>query len=178
LSIRSQLWVRLRLGRSLWSSRAPASPSPADLRHDNQVVALGPTDGASYDIPNFPVLELARWLAARSKGAYVNRNVRGQCWIPTKPAAVTRTPRAGPGRKFSFKKSGIGADAIRAAESKRRLTAEGWSRTCADRWTARGGCGGRGWRRVQEMLGAQGWSRTCADQRTACDACGEREHNL
>ena len=58
--------------------RAPASPSPADLRHDNQVVALGPTDGASYDIPNSPVLELARWLAARSKGAYFNLNVRGR----------------------------------------------------------------------------------------------------
>src|SRR5215472_5762142 len=34
----------------------------------------GPTDRASYDIQNFPVLELARWLAASSKGAYA----RGQ----------------------------------------------------------------------------------------------------
>jgi hypothetical protein len=41
--------------------------SPAYLRRDNEVVALGPTDGASYDIPNFLVLELARWLAASSK---------------------------------------------------------------------------------------------------------------
>jgi hypothetical protein len=29
-------------GRSLWSSRTLASPSPADIRHGNQVVALGP----------------------------------------------------------------------------------------------------------------------------------------
>jgi hypothetical protein len=28
--------------------------------------------------PNFPVLELARSLAARSKGAYFNLNVRGK----------------------------------------------------------------------------------------------------
>ena len=60
------------------SSRAPASPSPADLRRDNQVVALRPTDGASYGIPNFPVLQLARLLAARSKGAYFDLNVRGK----------------------------------------------------------------------------------------------------
>jgi len=35
-------WLGVRLGRSLRSSRTPASPSPADIRHDNQVVALGP----------------------------------------------------------------------------------------------------------------------------------------
>jgi hypothetical protein len=34
--------LRVRLGRSLWSSRAPASPSPADVRHGRQVIALGP----------------------------------------------------------------------------------------------------------------------------------------
>jgi hypothetical protein len=33
--------VRVRLGRSLWSSRTPASSSPADIRPDNQVVAVG-----------------------------------------------------------------------------------------------------------------------------------------
>jgi hypothetical protein len=42
------------------------------------VGALGPTDGKSYDMPNFAVLELARWLSALSKGAYFNRNVRGR----------------------------------------------------------------------------------------------------
>ena len=54
---------------ALVEPHAIASPSPADIRRDNQVVALGPTDGASYD-----VLELVRWLAARSKGAYFNRS--------------------------------------------------------------------------------------------------------
>ena len=44
------------------------------------------TDGASYEIPNFPVLKLARWLAARSKGGHFNPNVRG-------PAAVTPMTR-------------------------------------------------------------------------------------
>jgi len=41
--------LRVRLGRSLWPrpSRAPASPSPADLRRDNKVVALGPMLSAS-----------------------------------------------------------------------------------------------------------------------------------
>jgi hypothetical protein len=80
--------VQLRLSEDeqpvfrLWvEQRASFTPHQADLRHDNQVVALVPTDGASYDIPNFPVLELARWLAARSKGAYFNLNVRGQYWI-------------------------------------------------------------------------------------------------
>ena len=29
-------------------------------------------------MPNFPVLELARWLSASSKGAYFNLNVRGR----------------------------------------------------------------------------------------------------
>jgi len=33
-----------------------------------QTLTITFTDGASYDIPNFPALELARWLAARSKG--------------------------------------------------------------------------------------------------------------
>jgi hypothetical protein len=33
-------WVRF--GHSLGSSRTPTSPSPADIRHVNQVVALGP----------------------------------------------------------------------------------------------------------------------------------------
>jgi hypothetical protein len=35
------------------------------------------TDGASYEIPNFPVLKLARWLTAQSKGGHFNPNVRG-----------------------------------------------------------------------------------------------------
>jgi hypothetical protein len=34
--------LRVRLGRSLWSSRTPAPPSPAGIATDNQVVALGP----------------------------------------------------------------------------------------------------------------------------------------
>ena len=41
-----------------------------------QTLTITFTDGASYDIPNFPVLELARWLAASSKDAYFNLNVR------------------------------------------------------------------------------------------------------
>jgi hypothetical protein len=90
-------WVRL--GRSLWSSRAQASPSPADLRHDNQVAALGPTDGASFDVPIFPVLELARRLAARSKGAYLNLNVSGK-YCKARGGMRIETLRTG--RKFSF----------------------------------------------------------------------------
>jgi hypothetical protein len=99
----------------------PASPSPADLRQDNQVVALGPTDGASYDIPNFPVLELARWLAARSKGAYFNLNVRGEYWIDAGDARCSaRQPDGHNLQIFFFIKSDMRASAIRAAGSKRR----------------------------------------------------------
>jgi len=61
------------------------------------------TDGASYEIPNFPVLKLARWLAARSKAR----------------TSISQRPRHN-FQIFFFKKSGIGADAIRAAGSKRR----------------------------------------------------------
>jgi hypothetical protein len=40
--------LRVRLGRSLWSSRTLlASLSPADLRRDNRVAALGPMLSAS-----------------------------------------------------------------------------------------------------------------------------------
>lgn len=35
-------------------------------------------DGRRYAIPNFPAIELARWLAAPSIGAYFNANVRGR----------------------------------------------------------------------------------------------------
>jgi hypothetical protein len=35
------------------------------------------TDGSRYAIPDFPSIELARWLAA-SKGAYFNAHVRGK----------------------------------------------------------------------------------------------------
>jgi len=59
------------------------------------------TDGASYEIPNFPVLELARWLAASSKGAYFNLNVRGQYWTSAVAAAVTRAIDAPAWMKFS-----------------------------------------------------------------------------
>ena len=31
-----------------------------------------------FAFPNFPVLELVRWLAAASKGAYFNLNLRGR----------------------------------------------------------------------------------------------------
>src|SRR5215467_8261461 len=53
--------LRVRLGRSLWSSRAPASPSPADLRRDNRVVALGPMLSPS---DRFRFMENRGWCGA------------------------------------------------------------------------------------------------------------------
>ena len=105
------------------SSRAPASPSPADLRATIKSSHSGPIDGASYDIPNFPVLELARSLAAR---CHTSTQRPRPILIPARPPALTRTSDA-PARveNFLFKKSGIGADAIRAAGSKRRLALKG-----------------------------------------------------
>lgn len=35
-------------------------------------------DGSRYAIPDFPALELSRWLAAKSIGAYFNAYVRGR----------------------------------------------------------------------------------------------------
>lgn len=35
-------------------------------------------DGSRYAIPDFPAIELSRWLAASSIGAYWNANLRGK----------------------------------------------------------------------------------------------------
>jgi hypothetical protein len=36
------------------------------------------TDGRSYTLPDFPEIELARWLESGSIGGYWNANVRGK----------------------------------------------------------------------------------------------------
>src|SRR5215831_17369594 len=115
---------------------APASHSPADLRHDNQVVALGPTDGASYDIPNFPMLELA--LARPSSKARTSistsaANTDRPGKRDSRKCGFRRPPHL---PKFSLEKNRIGCGAIRTAGSKRRSRLEGWSRTHADQRTA------------------------------------------
>src|SRR5262249_50026606 len=74
-----------------------------------------------------PALELAWWLAARSKGAYFNLNLRGEYWIDAGDALVAaRADHAATIFKISFFiKSDPAADAIRAAVSKRRLALKG-----------------------------------------------------
>jgi hypothetical protein len=107
-------------GRPFALVEPPASfTSPAYFAAE--VVALGPTDGASYDIPNFPVYELAHWLAARSKGAYFNLNANTDRPWEARRRDCRNRDAPPPVDFFIFKKSGIGADAIRAAGSQRRL---------------------------------------------------------
>jgi hypothetical protein len=66
-------WVRF--GHSLRSSRTPASPSPTDICHDNEVVALGPM---------LSTLDRLRFLD----------KISGWCWRSAKAPELPATPAA------------------------------------------------------------------------------------
>lgn len=46
--------------------------------HPDHSLVIEFNDGTRYVIPSFPPIELSRWLAAKSIGAYFNANVRGR----------------------------------------------------------------------------------------------------
>lgn len=61
-----------------WSFYVGGSAISELCYHRAQTLTFTFTDGKQYEIPNFPVFELMRWLGAPSKGEYWNLNVRGK----------------------------------------------------------------------------------------------------
>lgn len=61
-------------------SRIPVESSAitALTYHGDRTLTIEFSDGRLYAIPDFPALELSRWLNAGSIGAYFNANVRGR----------------------------------------------------------------------------------------------------
>jgi hypothetical protein len=59
-------------------SVASSAISRLDYDDESKELFLTFTDGRSYTLPDFPEIELARWLESGSIGGYWNANVRGK----------------------------------------------------------------------------------------------------
>ena len=95
-----------------------------------RVVALRPTDGASYDIPNSPVLELARWLGLRHRKARTPTSTSAaDTRLMQAMLGAARAKRTATIFQNFFLKNPAKGRTRCAPPGPRDVRAEGWSRT-------------------------------------------------
>jgi hypothetical protein len=104
--------LRVRPGRSLWSSRTPAPPSPADIATDNQVVALGPQNLCT------PAVHHRNGTTTRSTCRHSERAV-GYDRLPLTAARKPR--RARPARYLRHPRCSYGAPSLPCNDGLREI---------------------------------------------------------